>query len=622
MRYSLMDALKRNSALIIVILILSALTAIGISFDLPHTFVVDENHYVNRAVSFGSGDLNPRWFHKPGLMYYLLFSEYGAMYLLGRLSGTFNSVDDFALYYFTDPTLFYLVGRITILLFTAGMALLTFFVAKRFWGQAAGIAAVVILFCTPVINEHAIYITTDIPAATFMLAAFFFCLKTADSDRISGYLGAGAFAGLCMATKMYGILIFFPLLAAHLLRHINNRERFSFGRSAGRLFLSFAAFLLFFFLASPFSFLDAQGRKDNLYGPFLKLASLIQQGDAVLPHEAEVIKAKTGGAADFRAAALHCWETLADPQGAGPVLAYAGLVGLILILLSRFRSSFLLWSFPVFFFLVVAVAEKDFVDPRHLALLYPFLALWAAGLLQTMAAALTPRVKAAYHDLGLAVLVLLLVLSPFLTIIRFKTSLFKPDTRIAAAGWIKANIPSNSRILLDEEGPPLPMNSESIRELYDRARELKPGPFTTHVGKQYGYMLQVAPPESYYITQIRHPWWKESLEQEGEFMLSAARDVDMGNPVKLMGVESLQQYCRRGFQYAVVGRYTRYMGESGRKNFPSYHRFFTDLDQKAELLKTIAPGAETPRGPTILIYRLRCDAEIGGNPYLFDSHKR
>ena len=154
------------------------------------------------------------------------------------------------------------------------------------------------------------------------------------------------------------------------------------------------------------------------------------------------------------------------------------------------------------------------------------------------------------------------------------------------------------------------MNSESIRELYDRARELKPGPFTTHVGKQYGYMLQVAPPESYYITQIRHPWWKRGLEQEGSscFRRHGRRHGQSGQTdgcgVLTAILSPRLSVCGGGPLHPLHGR-------ERQEELSSYHRFFTDLDQKAELLKTIAPGAETPRGPTILIYRLRCDAEIG-----------
>ena len=59
----------------------------GVQHDLPHSYYPDEVHFVQRAVAFGSGDLNPHWFHKPALYMYLLFLEYGVYYCAGLLLG-------------------------------------------------------------------------------------------------------------------------------------------------------------------------------------------------------------------------------------------------------------------------------------------------------------------------------------------------------------------------------------------------------------------------------------------------------------------------------------------------------------------------------------------------------
>ena len=63
----------------------------------PFSFYPDEEGNVKRALRFGQArTLNPGWFSKPALGYYVLFAEYGAYYVVGRITGRFGGVDDFA----------------------------------------------------------------------------------------------------------------------------------------------------------------------------------------------------------------------------------------------------------------------------------------------------------------------------------------------------------------------------------------------------------------------------------------------------------------------------------------------------------------------------------------------
>ena len=86
--------------IIIVLIFASILRFWGIWHGSPFSYYPDEQHFVNRAISFGSGDLNPHWFHKPAFLMYILFFDYGIFFLIGKITGMFSNVESFAIYYF------------------------------------------------------------------------------------------------------------------------------------------------------------------------------------------------------------------------------------------------------------------------------------------------------------------------------------------------------------------------------------------------------------------------------------------------------------------------------------------------------------------------------------------
>ena len=73
----------------------------------PYSFYPDEQSNVERSVVFydpAKGlDLNPRWFNKPALGYYLNFGEFGFYYLYGRyVRGFWESPTEFSSAFMND----------------------------------------------------------------------------------------------------------------------------------------------------------------------------------------------------------------------------------------------------------------------------------------------------------------------------------------------------------------------------------------------------------------------------------------------------------------------------------------------------------------------------------------
>ena len=85
-----------------------------IDWGLPNLYQHDEINHVEQALQVGSGKLEPDGLMHGTFITYLLFFEYGFLYILGKITGNYLSLDDFLLSYLTDPTIFFIIGRVTI----------------------------------------------------------------------------------------------------------------------------------------------------------------------------------------------------------------------------------------------------------------------------------------------------------------------------------------------------------------------------------------------------------------------------------------------------------------------------------------------------------------------------
>ena len=83
----------------------------GITFGLPFSYHVDEQSYISAALNLGAGTIgrqpNPTGFSN------LLFLEYAAYFIAGRVLGLFDSLAEFEAAYRLNPSAFLLIARIT-----------------------------------------------------------------------------------------------------------------------------------------------------------------------------------------------------------------------------------------------------------------------------------------------------------------------------------------------------------------------------------------------------------------------------------------------------------------------------------------------------------------------------
>ena len=159
--------------LIVFILLTSLILKIWyIDWGLPNLYNHDEINHIEEALQVGSGKLEPEGLKHGTLIAYLLFLEYGFLYILGKVTGNYLSVNDFVLSYATDPTMVFVVGRVTIVLLSVGSIFFTYLAGKKLFNERIGIISAIFIAFSPIHFIHSTFVKDDIPA-TFFCALFF-----------------------------------------------------------------------------------------------------------------------------------------------------------------------------------------------------------------------------------------------------------------------------------------------------------------------------------------------------------------------------------------------------------------------------------------------------------------
>lgn len=579
----------------------------GIAHGYPYSYYPDEAHFVKRALSFGSGDLNPHWFHKPAFFMYLLFLEYGVFFLFGLVAGAWNGVGEFAVSYVLNPGPFYLIGRATVALFSLAMVWMVYRAGTRLWHRRAGWVAAVLLAVSPGQAWVAKDVKADVPCAFFTLVSAYFLLRFVQEKRTRSLFLSAGFAGLGAATKTYSVVMLLPILAGVFLHHRDSGKPRA--RSAGAGALCVLVFYGVFFATSPYNFLDPLGRQATFGGFYLLAGKAAQVLGIPVPegfgppeelsteiHNPEnTLDVYADGAAEYL-------RYLVDGMGIPAfILAIAG-IGLFFLREKR-RGPWLFFLFPMLFSAISVFVHPGYAEVRHQVPLHPFLALWAGGAIHALAEK-RPLPRPAWIAL------ILLLCVPVRGIADRNRMVSRPDTRNLAKAWIETHIPAETRILLDENGVQLLRSEDILRDEIQKARSADPeGQFTAHYDRYLEYqMIAAKKGTAYRVQEIRFPWWRDREVAAGVHELRSEFDRDMGNPLKPVGVDTIEEYARSGFEYAVVHgeKYEPFLRDTERaRRFPSFATFYRRLFEEGTLVRSFPPtdGVRRP-GPEVKIFRL------------------
>ncbi len=411
------------------------LRVIGLDFGLPFIYDPDEPDFVGRAWQMvTTGDLNPHWFGHPGttVMYAFagVFKGYSAL--------AFPDLAAASTAFLTEPSRFYLLARVVIVLLAFGTLVLTWQLARRVAGDTAALVAAALLAVAPLHVQYSRLARPDLLMSFLLLASVLCALQIAREGRWRDYLAAGFLLGLAIATKYPAVIAAPAIVLAHALQQLN-QGRPVWAR-VERLFGAGGATVAGAFVGSPYLFLEWR----------LVLENVVKEAR---PYH-------LGGTSDGFLSTL--WWYLD-----GTLIANLGVVGLLLAALgaglavarvfrregrsSDDRGALLVLTFPLLF--IPFIASLSLRWDRWLLPALPFLCVLAAlGFREVAALVRHPGLARA-----ISVAVALLAISlPAVDAVLWTRAVAQPDTRTLAYHWLLENVPADSRVLVEAYSPQLP----------------------------------------------------------------------------------------------------------------------------------------------------------------------
>lgn len=593
--------------LVLMILIFGGILRVwGAMHDLPYTYFGDEEHLIGRSLAFGSGDLNPHWFHKPAFYMYWLFGEYGLYFLIGKIFGWFPSVSDFARHFFVTIEPFVLIGRLTTVGFSLATIYVTYRIGSLYSNNRVGILAAWFLALCMGHFTSSIVVKADVPATLFAMVSLFFVFSIYRKQRWQDYLLAGLFAGIGTATKYYPLTMLFPIYVAHILAFWDKDVPFFRKLVNLKLVGAGLAWAAGFFACSPYNFLDPLWT-DQIVAFIQKVPSI-----GMVDRDAGFVATTSSSFSEkllsIAISLKNFGGVIIDHSGMGLLLGSLAILGIILFPFEGNKKGLICFAYIFSFALVASIINPSYARSRHLSMVFPVLCIASAMVVDLGWSRILANIRNPnWKKISVIVVSVLLVFQNVVLILQYDIRISQKDTRLMAKEWIESNIPPQTKILLDERGPKLQWSRNKLEELYQLAKkEAKVGAFTTHLETYYLYRIKAVQDPSFEITEIHHPWWLPQEEGEGIRKLETEKDRDMGNPLKARGVMPLEQYRQQGFEYIVTHSeaYSVYFNKKKQDKFPTFYRFYKNLFETGELVKEISPNAWWRAGPVVKIFRI------------------
>jgi len=408
----------------------------GLGFGLPAVYNMDEVAIMNRALAFGTGDLNPHNFLYPTFYFYVLFAWQGVTFVAGWVMGWWDSVAAFQREFFVDPSRLYWSGRLLSTLCGVATIAAVAALASRLFSRGAGAIAALLMAVMPIAVMDAHYVKHDVPVTLLIVLVHLWLARvvtTGGRARLRDVLVTGALAGLAMSTHYYAVFVALPVAAVLLTQPgVSWAHRLRDGLWAA------AAATVVFLAASPFLL------------PELQTAWIdITQNQAIVMGRATESSSMFAG--------LGRYFTLLKEHGTQPSVWVVSLTGLVLAWRQP-RRGLLLTLFPLVFLLFIA---NTVPATRYLNPILPFLAIGTGVVLAAIAAAVESRKWGLVLVAIIAVGQILRGLEPSLEVGRFFS---QTDTRTLAQRWIETSIPAGASVLIQPYSVVLRQSREGLIE--------------------------------------------------------------------------------------------------------------------------------------------------------------
>lgn len=568
------NPLSSNIMLGIILFLALAARLYGINHGLPFEYQSDEKWIVNSAISFGMGDLNPHIFHWPGttIMYFLFF-EYVLFFIAGWLWGTFQSAQDFAELFMRDPSVFYLIGRITIAIIGTATVYLIYRLGKKMYTEKVGIIAAIFFgfnYLTIGI-DHIIF--PDTPLTFFCVLGMIFIHNIIKEGKTANYFAAGLIIGFAIATKYNGGALVVPLLAAHFLRIRNDYKGWHLIFFDKKIIIAFASVITGFIISCPFCALDFS----SFYHDILWQFNRVHAGSFGIDRD--------------NSWRYYFFEGMPNSIGIGLTILS---VPSFLYALWRFKNAdIVLGIFVLVCFLYFGSWEIGV--EKYLLPLLPFLAILSGRFVVEILSLL--KLSSQWTNKLLILCILILIAEPFSRGIYNDYLLTQKDTRTQAKEWVENNVREGTKIAIDagnfevaKFSPPLNNSIESIKKKYEYAMKNSSEMYATtkqKIGKYLELKIKYHKGKSYNLLRI-----VPSMDGKIDYNVSLA------------------EFSENKVKYVIVSSFVYHVYEDPiyKKRHPEvaqyYSDFYSSLDRCCDLVKTFYPLTKEGPGPIIKVYKL------------------
>lgn len=364
------------AGLVAILALAFALRLHGIGAGLPYFYDEDEAHHLNRTVQmFKSGDLNPRYFHKPSLHFYLRLPATAAAYWLLKQRGAAHTTQDLRTrdrwgigdYAFTaSHSGVVKANRLLSVLWSLAVVLLTALIGYELFaptqgrrpdkdpGRAAKAAlfAALLTAISPGLIAYSSVVGVDMLMTMFGLAAVYVALILYRRFSPRLLILCGLLCGLAISSKYNAAPVaVLPLVAAWAAGRLNRRSL------AIALLVPPAGFLL----GSPYI--------------VISLPLFWEHLSYEVWHYAVAGHAGNSGPAGLPQLLFYLNWLGSSALGWG--ITILGLFGITLLVRRDARRSLVAFIFPLLYVGEMALQKTNFV--RNMLIAIPFLSLGTAA---------------------------------------------------------------------------------------------------------------------------------------------------------------------------------------------------------------------------------------------------
>ena len=460
------------------------------------------------------GDANPQWFGHPGsTVIYPLALAYRAREVLFHGAPLFGEAPSVAARFRSDPTSFYEIGRLWVMLLSVATVPLLFLLARRAFDDLTAIVAAFCWALVPLAVSYGSIVRTDAAGACFGLLSLWLCLVALDDPRPRHFALAGAAIGLAVASRYFMVALVPVLVAVWWIARSRDRVRVT----PKTLVIGLGAAFALFALTTPFFFIDWHAVSRSL--------------------EAETVGTVTNDRSGWlENLGYYTGEAIPDAiSWVAPVLAVAGIA---IAGVRRDTRRLLLVGFGLVFLGVISLSSLHW--ERWAIQVLPLVVLFGVSAVVTFARFAARSVRS--RELRRWVLVGLvvagtvaIVAEPAVSLVDDERMQDQPSTRELMRSWIIAHVPVGTPIATEVKGPELRTAGYPVLDRYDLPTDGTLGDYAAH---GYHYLIVNAFVSLRYRIDAkqfpRHARFYEFLRERGDLLADFGdTDATTGPHLKL-----------------------------------------------------------------------------------------